>query len=156
VELRFIQDRGNELGERRPRVDGADKAVRELIRAKRTVDRLDPGQGRMIGRQPGDLVVEIDVVAAFVKERAILEQRPHLRKTARHRRRAQEPRQVEHAAVGHVGLAVRDQRLTPGALQVVEREAVEVEMLFHLSDFRSSRAKALNEIQPQDQLFFKR
>ena len=63
------------LDERRPRVDAADDAVRDLVGADGMVDRLHPPERRMIGREAGDIVVEVDVVTAAMGERVAFENR---------------------------------------------------------------------------------
>ncbi len=110
----LVHRRREEDGELRPFVDPERDALRNLVAAHGVVDRLDAVQGRMIGRQPGDVLLEIDIVRPTVGEGERVHHRLDLGERALDGGRPDEAFEIEHAGMGQIRAAPVDQRLPFG------------------------------------------
>jgi len=115
---------GEERGQRRPFVNGVHDRTVQLIVAERVMNRLKLAQRRMVRGQPGQLFLEIDVVAALMRVGIPRAARQNLRRGALDCRTAHEALQVEHAPPRQIGLAAFDERGNLGRVRAIDRVAV--------------------------------
>ena len=131
VEPGLVHRRCEEVDERFPFVDPSEEAVPDLICADSVIHGSVAAKRRVAGVEISDGVVEVNVVLSGVRERGGSEHWSCFCNAARKRLRKDEALEVEHAGAVQLLPAMREQRPSWCAVELVQGEAVEIEKFVH-------------------------